>query len=457
MRTLIRSGTVVTATETTRADVIVEDEKVAAIGVGMPVEADKVIDATDRYVMPGGVDPHTHFDLPFGGSFCSDDFGTGSRAAAFGGTTTVVDFALQGTGEGLRKGLDTWHEKAQKSCIDFGFHMIVKEVNEPVLKEMDELVGEGVTSFKLFMAYPGVFMLDDASIFTVMQRASKSGALIMMHAENGGPIDVLVKQYLADGKTDPVNHGLTRPAAMEGEAVHRVFKLAELAGTPAYIVHLSSRDALNAVRDARDRGLPAFAETCPQYLYLSQDDMARPGFEGAKFVCSPPLRPKDHQEELWSGLRQGDIQIVSTDHAPFNFKGQKDLGVGDFSKIPNGLPSVEDRYTLIFQGVHTGKVELNRFVQLVATAPAKMFGLYPRKGTIAPGSDADIVVFDPNHERTISAASHHMNVDYSAFEGTKVKGLPEVVLQRGAVLVENGEFHGKEGQGTFLARSRMGM
>ncbi len=457
MRTLIRNGTVVTATETTRADVIIEDERVAAIGVGMPVEADKVIDATDRYVMPGGVDPHTHFDLPFGGSFCSDDFGTGSRAAAFGGTTTVVDFALQGTGEGLRKGLDTWHEKAQKSCIDFGFHMIVKEVNEPVLKEMDELVGEGVTSFKLFMAYPGVFMLDDASIFTVMQRAAKSGALIMMHAENGGPIDVLVKQYLADGKTDPVNHGLTRPAAMEGEAVHRVFKLAELAGTPAYIVHLSSRDALNEVREARDRGLPAFAETCPQYLYLSQDDMARPGFEGAKFVCSPPLRPKDHQEELWSGLRQGDLQIVSTDHAPFNFKGQKDLGVGDFSKIPNGLPSVEDRYTLIFQGVHTGKIELNRFVQLVATAPAKMFGLYPRKGTIAPGSDADIVVFDPNHERTISSTSHHMNVDYSAFEGTKVKGLPEVVLQRGAVLVENGEFHGKEGQGRFLARSRMGM
>jgi dihydropyrimidinase len=454
MRTLIRNGTVVTATETTKADVVIEDEKVAAIGVGMSVEADRVIDATDRYVMPGGVDPHTHFDLPFGGSFCSDDFGTGTRAAAFGGTTTVVDFALQGTGEGLRQGLDLWHEKAQKACTDFGFHMIVKDVNDQVLKEMDDLVEEGVTSFKLFMAYPGVFMLDDASIFTAMQRAADSGALIMMHAENGGPIDVLVKQYLADGKTDPVNHGMTRPAVMEGEAVHRVFKLAELAGTPAYIVHLSSRDALNAVREARDRGLPAFAETCPQYLYLSQEDMARPGFEGAKFVCSPPLRPKDHQEELWSGLRQGDLQLVATDHAPFNYKGQKDLGKDDFSKIPNGLPSVEDRFTLMFQGVHDGKIGLNRFVQLVSTAPARMFGLYPRKGTIAPGSDADIVVFDPNHERTISAKTHHMNVDYSCFEGLSVKGLPEVVLQRGAVLVENGEFHGKEGQGQFLKRSR---
>jgi dihydropyrimidinase len=268
---------------------------------------------------------------------------------------------------------------------------------------------------------------------------------------------VLVKQFVAQGKTDPVNHGLTRPAAMEGEAVHRAFTLAELAGTPAYIVHLSSRDALNAVREARDRGLPAYAETCPQYLYLSQDDMARPGFEGAKFVCSPPLRPKDHQEDLWSGLRQDDLQVVATDHAPFNFKGQKELGKGDFSKIPNGLPSVEDRFTLIFQGVHDGRIGLNRFVQLVATAPAKMFGLYPRKGTIAPGSDADIVLFDPNHERVISAETHHMNVDYSCFEGTTVKGLPEVVLQRGDVLVENGEFHGKEGRGRFLPRSRMGL
>ena len=455
MRTLIEKGTVVTATEEVKADVVIEDEKIAAVGVGMNVEADVTIDATDRYVMPGGVDVHTHMDLPFGGSFCSDDFETGSRAAAFGGTTTIVDFALQGTGEGLRPGLELWFEKAQTSSIDYGFHMIVKEVNDQVLREMDELVGEGVTSFKLFMAYPGVFMADDASIFRTMQRAADSGALIMMHAENGGPIDVLVHRYVEEGKVEPKYHGMSRPASMEGEAVHRVFKLAELAGTPAYIVHLSSRDGLNAVREARDRGLPAFAETCPQYLYLSSDDMARPGFEGAKYVCSPPLRPADHQEELWSGLRQDDLQIVSTDHAPFNYEGQKDLGKDDFSKIPNGLPSVEDRFTLIYQGVEKGHIGLNRFVELVATTPAKMFGLFPRKGTIAPGSDADIVVFDPKHERVISAETHHMNVDYSCYEGMTVHGLPETVMQRGQVLVEGGEYQGKPGQGRFLPRSRL--
>jgi len=454
VRTLIKNGTVVTATETVEADVLVEDERVVLIGLSLEAEADRTIDASGRYVMPGGIDPHTHMDLPFGGSFCSDDFATGTRAAAFGGTTTIVDFALQGTDEGLRPGLDLWLEKAEKAYTDFGLHMIVKRIDDQVLKEMDQLVGEGVTSFKLFMAYPGVFMLDDGSIFRAMQRAADSGALIMMHAENGGPIDVLVQQYLAEGKTDPMWHGRSRPSSMEGEAVHRVFKLAELAGTPAYIVHLSSRDALNAVREARDRGLPAFAETCPQYLYLSEDDMARPGFEGAKFVCSPPLRPADHQEDLWKGLQAGDLQLVATDHAPFNYVGQKDLGVGNFAKIPNGLPSVEDRFTLIFQGVHDGRISLSRFVELVATAPAKMFGLYPRKGTIAPGSDADIVVFDPNHERVLSAQTHHMNVDYSCFEGMKVRGLPELVMQRGRVLVENGQFHGSEGQGQFVRRSR---
>ncbi|MFN8234352.1 MAG: dihydropyrimidinase [Actinomycetota bacterium] len=454
MRTLISGGTVVTATETTQADVVIEDEKVAAIGVGIPVEADVTIDATDRYVMPGGVDVHTHMELPFGGSFCSDDFETGTRAAAFGGTTTIVDFAVQDYGGSLRQGLDMWLDKAKNATTDFGLHVIVREVNDGVLKEMDELVGEGVTSFKLFMAYPGVFMLDDASIFRAMRQAADSGALIMMHAENGGPIDVLVRQFLDEGKTDPVNHGLTRPAVMEGEAVHRVFKLAELAGTPAYIVHLSSRDALNAVREARDRGLPAFAETCPQYLYLSMDDMARPDFEGAKFVCSPPLRPSDHQQDLWSGLKAGDLQVVSTDHAPFNYEGQKELGRDDFSKIPNGLPSVEDRFTLLYEGVANGHIGLNRFVELVATAPARMFGLYPRKGTIAPGFDADIVIFDPNAERTISASTHHMRVDYSAYEGRKVRGLPEVVLQRGNVLVRDGKFHGAPGRGRFLPRSR---
>jgi dihydropyrimidinase len=330
----------------------------------------------------------------------------------------------------------------------------VREVDERILAEMDQLIGEGITSFKLFMAYPGVFMLDDASIFKAMQRAAASGALILMHAENGGPINVLVDQLLADGKTDPVYHGVSRPASMEGEAVHRVFKLAELAGCPAYIVHLSSRDALHAVQEARDRGVAAFAETCPQYLFLSHDDMARPDFEGAKFVCSPPLRTKDHQEDLWKGLASGDLQIVSTDHAPFNYKGQKDLGKGNFAKIPNGLPSVEDRVTLIFQGVKAGRMSPSRWVDLVATSPAKMFGLYPRKGTLAPGFDADIVVFDPEARRTISAATHHMNVDYSCYEGMDVWGLPEVVLQRGDVLVQDGQWFGSEGRGSFIPRSR---
>jgi dihydropyrimidinase len=431
VKTLIQGGTVVTATETVGADVLIDGEKVVAIGTGMAVEADRTIDATGRYVMPGAVDVHTHMDLPFGGSFCSDDFATGTRAAAFGGTTTIVDFALQDYGESLRTGLDRWHEKAQKSHTDYGFHMIVREVNDQVLQEMDTLVGEGITSFKLFMAYPGVFMLDDAAIFQAMQRAADSGALIMMHAENGGPIDVLIRQYLGQGKTDPVNHGLTRPPVMEGEAVHRAFKMAELAGAPAYIVHLSS-----------------------QYLYLSIEDMAGPGFEGAKFVCSPPLRTPDHQDELWKGLVADDLQVVSTDHAPFNYRGQKDLGKDDFSKIPNGLPSVEDRFTLLYQGVVDGRIGLNRFVEIVATAPARMFGLFPRKGTIAPGSDADIVIYDPDHERTISAETHHMNVDYSCYEGRRVKGLPRIVTQRGSVLVDDGEFLGRQGQGTFLPRSR---
>src|SRR5262245_59898600 len=314
MKTLIKGGTVVTATESTKADVLVDGEKVALIGLDLDVTADKTIDASGKYVIPGGVDAHTHFDLPFGGSFCSDDFGTGTRAAAFGGTTTCIDFAVQSYGESLRQGLDTWFQKAEKAQTDYGLHMIVREVDDAILGEMDELIGEGITSFKLFMAYPAVFTLDDASIFKAMQRAANSGGLILMHAENGGPINVLVDQLLAEGKTDPVYHGVSRPAAMEGEAVHRAFKLAELAGCPAYIVHLSSRDALHAVQEARDRGVAAFAETCPQYLFLSHDDMARPGFEGAKFVCSPPLRPKDHQEDLWKGLTSGDLQVVSTDH-----------------------------------------------------------------------------------------------------------------------------------------------
>ncbi|HYM50268.1 MAG TPA: dihydropyrimidinase [Candidatus Limnocylindrales bacterium] len=456
MKILIKGGTVVTASETARADVLVVDEKVASIGSGLDGKADRVIDATGRLVMPGGIDAHTHMELPFGGTFASDDFATGTAAAAWGGTTTIVDFAVQSYGESLGKGLETWMKKAAgKAHIDYGFHMIVREINDGILKEMDALVRQGVPSFKLFMAYPGVFMLDDASIFKAMSRTAQNGGLIMMHAENGGAIDVLVHRYLAEKKTAPINHGLTRPSSMEGEATHRAIALARLADVAVYIVHLSSKEALDAVREARDDGAPAYAETCPQYLYLSLDDLGRPGFEGAKYVCSPPLRPRLHQEELWKGLLKDDLQIVSTDHCPFHYRKQKTLGRGDFSKIPNGLPGVEDRFTLIYDGgVARGRISPNRFVELVSTAPARMFGLYPKKGTIAPGSDADIVVFNPRVERMLSSKTHHMNVDYSAYEGRKVKGVPEVVMQRGKVLVENGKFHGRRGDGQFLKRNR---
>ena len=455
MRTLIKGGTVVTATETTKADVVIEDERVSAIGVGMPVQADVEIDATDRYVMPGGVDVHTHMDLPFGGSFCSDNFETGTRAAAFGGTTTIVDFALQDYGEGLREGLDRWHEKAKLATTDYGFHMIIREVNDQVLGEMDELVGEGVTSFKLFMAYPGVFMLDDASIFRAMRQGADSGALIMMHAENGGSIDVLVRQFLDEGKTEPLSHGLTRPAMMEGEAVHRAFKLAELAGTPAYIVHLSSRDALNAVREARDRGLPAYAETpVPVSLPGRPRSPRVRGGQVRLLATAAPRRSPGGPVEGASGRRPpGRLDRPCA----VQLRGAEGYGQGRLLEDPERSPLRRGPVHAPLWGVEAGHIGLNRFVEIVATAPAKMFGLYPRKGTIAPGSDADVVVFDPRVEREISAKTHHMYVDYSAYEGRKVRGLPEVVMQRGRVLVQDGAFHGRAGQGRFLQRSRIGL
>jgi dihydropyrimidinase len=459
VRTLIQGGTVVTAADTSTADVLVDGEKVVAVGTGLGAAADRTVDAAGRYVMPGAIDVHTHMEMPFGGTFSADDFASGTAAAAWGGTTTIVDFAMHEYGESLQAGLDRWHAKAgPKAHVDYGFHMIVREVNEQTLADMDTLVDRGVPSFKLFMAYPGVFMVDDAALFKAMSRTSENGGLVMLHAENGGPIDVLIERYLAEGRTDPVNHGLTRPASMEGEAVHRAVALADLAGVAVYIVHLSSADALDEIREARDRGLATLAETCPQYLYLSLDDLGREGFEGAKYVCSPPLRPVVHQAELWKGLRQDDLQVVATDHCPFDYKEQKELGRGNFAKIPNGLPGVEDRFTLLYDGgVRAGHIGLNRFVELVATAPAKLFGLWPRKGTIAPGSDADIVVFDPEAERTLSAATHHMNVDYSCYEGRRVHGVPEVVMQRGELLVDHGTFLGRPGQGRFLERARSGL
>lgn len=454
MSLLIKHGTVVTASDLYQADIYVENDTVTAIGTNLPMQADRVIDATDRYVIPGGIDCHTHLDMPFGGTTSADDFESGTMAAAFGGTTSIVDFAIQYRGQTLHHAWETWMKKAEgKAAIDYGFHMIMTEVNDSIEQEMDALVGQGVTSFKLFMAYPGVFMLDDASIFKAMLRTGQNGGTICMHAENGGVIDVLVQKALAEGKTAPKYHALTRPARAEGEATHRAIALAEMADVPVYIVHLSAAEALQMVTEARDRGLPAFAETCPQYLFLSYENYEEPGFEGAKYVMSPPLRPRETQEQLWRGLRFNDLQAISTDHCPFCMKEQKVLGEHDFSKIPNGAPGIETRMSLVYDGgVRPGRISLNRWVELTSTSPAKIFGLFPRKGTIAPGSDADIVVFNPAKKQTLGVKTLHMRVDYNPYEGREVHGVTETVISRGRVVVENGKFTGRAGAGAFIKR-----
>ncbi|WP_228973602.1 dihydropyrimidinase [Streptomyces sp. DH12] len=458
-RTLVRGGLVITAAEETHADVLVEDGRVAALaahgsGIADSWTADRTIDATGRYVIPGGVDAHTHMELPFGGTFASDDFETGTRAAAWGGTTTIVDFAVQSVGHTLREGLDAWHAKADGKCaVDYAFHMILSDVDEHALKEMDLLVEEGVTSFKLFMAYPGVFYSDDGRILRAMQRSALNGGLIMMHAENGIAIDVLVEQALARGETDPRHHGEVRKALLEAEATHRAVQLARVAGAPLYVVHVSAEEAVAELAAARDLGLPVFGETCPQYLFLSADNLAEPDFEGAKYVCSTPLRPREHQAALWRGLRTDDLQVVSTDHCPFCFKGQKELGRGDFSRIPNGLPGVEHRMDLLHQAVVDGHISRRRWIEIACAAPARMFGLYPKKGTIAPGADADLVVYDPATTQTISARTHHMNVDYSAYEGRTVTGRVETVLSRGEVVIDRRTYTGRAGHGVYTPRA----
>ena len=456
-RTLIKNGTVVTATDQYTGDVLVEDEKIALIGTSLDDvarRADKVIDASGKYVLPGGIDVHTHLDMPFGGATSADDFETGTRAAAFGGTTSIVDFAIQYRGQTLHDAWEAWIKKADgKAVIDYGFHMIITELTDQVEGEMDALVRQGITSFKLFMAYPGVFMLDDASIFKALLRTGTNGGTICMHAENGGVIDVLVQRALAAGKTAPKYHALTRPARAEAEATHRAIALAEIADVPIYIVHLSAAEALEMVTEARDRGLPAFAETCPQYLFLSYDNYEEPDFGGSKYVMSPPLRDKAKQDQLWRGLAFNDLQTIATDHCPFCMK-EKRLGQDDFSKIPNGAPGIETRMSLVYDGgVRTGRISLNRFVELTSTSPAKIFGLFPRKGTIAPGSDADIVVFDPNRTITLSANTLHMNVDYNPYEGRQVTGATDTVLSRGRLVIENGTFVGRAGAGSFLKRA----
>ena len=459
--TLVKNGTVITASDHYDADIYIDRGVITLIGQGLNVPADNVVDASGKLVMPGGIDVHTHLDMPFGGTTSADDFESGTIAAAHGGTTTLIDFAIQDPGQGLYPAFEGWMKRAEgKAVIDYGFHMIVRELSSQVAGEMDKLARhEGITSFKLFMAYPGVFMVDDATIFRALRKTRENGSLICMHAENGGVIDTLVEEALRKGQTAPKYHALTRPTRAEAEATGRAIALAEMAEAPIYIVHLSCSDALEKVKQARDMGLPAYAETCPQYLFLSYEDYERPDFEGAKYVMSPPLREKWNQDALWKGLAKNDLQVVSTDHCPFcmNEPPQKQLGKDDFSKIPNGAPGIETRLMLVWDGgVRTGRIDMHRFVEIVSTNPARMFGLWPKKGTVAVGSDGDLVLFDPEKEITLSAESHHMRVDYNPYEGRVVHGGPAVVISRGEVIVDHGASAANPGRGEFVKRQAGG-
>ncbi|WP_230671206.1 dihydropyrimidinase [Rathayibacter sp. Leaf248] len=467
MKTLITNGTVVNAAGTGAADVLIDGETIAAVlapgstllGFDLGANVDRVIDATGKYVIPGGIDAHTHMEMPFGGTFASDTFETGTRAAAWGGTTSIVDFVVQYPGESVVERYQAWQAKAAGECaIDYGFHQILSDVQDSSLVAMDELMDEGVTSFKLFMAYKGVFLSDDGQILRAFQKGASNGAMMMMHAENGAIIDELVKQSLAAGNTSPYFHGTSRPWQAEEEATHRAIMIADLTGAPLYVVHVSAKQAVEQIAQARDRGMNVFGETCPQYLYLSlEEQLGAPGFEGAKWVCSTPLRSKaeGHQHHMWQSLRTNDIQMVSTDHCPFCMKGQKDMGVGDFSKIPNGIGSVEHRMDLMYQGVVSGQISLPRWVELTSTTPARMFGMYGKKGVIQPGADGDVVVYDPNGHTSIGIGegrSHHMNMDYSAWEGFEIDGHVDTVISRGKVVVDDGQYVGTKGDGKYIKR-----
>jgi len=460
MSILIKNGRIVTAVDDYFADVFIAGEKIVQIGKDLNVQADETLDAKGKLVLPGGIDPHTHLDMPFGGTTSADDFETGTIAAAHGGTTTLIDFAVQTKGKSTMEGLDTWHKKAQgKATIDYGFHMIITDMAVERLPEMTRLRDEGISSYKLFMAYPGVLYVDDGTLYRAFRQAGLDGSRICMHAENGIVIDEIIREAVADGKVAPKWHGLTRPTRMEAEGVHRSIAIAEVANVPLYIVHLSSHDALEEVKRGRARGVNVIAETCPQYLLLDSSLYEKEGFEGAKWVMTPALREKWNQDSLWQGLQFRDLETIGTDHCPFCFKEQKELGLESFTKIPNGAPGLENRMSVVYDaGVVQGRISLNRFVELTSTAAAKAFGLFPKKGTIAVGSDADIVIFDPDRKETISVnneCTHHMNVDYSAYEGREVQGWTDTVLSRGRVIVQQGKLETRGG-GNFIKRAGAG-
>lgn len=452
MGTLIRGGTVVTATDVNNADILIEGETISQLAKRVGESGHEVIDAGACYVFPGGIDPHTHLDMPFGGTVTADDFRTGTIGAALGGTTTIVDFALHQRGNSLHNALATWHQKAHgKAVIDYAFHLTIADGRDETMNEIQNMIEkEGVNSFKVFMAYKGVLQVDDETIFKTLKAAARYGGLVQLHAENGDVIDVMIAEARRNGQREPKYHALTRPVEAEGEATSRGIRLAEMAGAPLYVVHVSSAMAADAISDGRKRGLPIYGETCPQYLACDASDYERPDFAGANYVMSPPLRERWNQRVLLHKLKNLELQAFGSDQCSFNHKGQKELGKDDFSKIPNGAPTIEDRLAVLWQiGVNSGVMGLNTFVAVTSTNAARLFGLFPRKGTIAVGSDADILVWDPKPERTISAKTHHMNVDNNIFEGMKVKGRPRFVFSRGRKIVENDRFVGETGGGKF--------
>ena len=458
MTTLIKHGRIVTAADDYVADVFVDGETIAAIGTGLPRTADRTIDATGKLVIPGGIDPHVHMQLPFGGTVSSDDFESGTRAAAVGGTTSIIDFAIQYHGKTFTQTLDDWHAKASGKCaIDYGFHLAVTEYQAHHAEEFQAVIAGGVPTFKLFLAYPDVFLVDDRTMYRVMRDAGAAGGLTLVHAENGVVIEEVIQDLLAAGHTEPKYHAQSRPPVTEVDGVERALRVAELAGAPVFIVHVSTAAGADAIRRARARGQRAFGETCTQYLFFDDGKYDQPNFEGAKYVFTPPLRPAGNIEPLWDALRLGVLQEVSTDHCPFHFVGQKDLGRDSFTKIPNGGPGVEDRLAMVYHGCMAHGFSLNQWVNLTSTASAKMFGMYPKKGTIAVGSDADLVVFDPDREQVRSATTHATHCDYNLFEGMRIKGVPTTVLSRGKVVVEDGKYVGTAGDGRFLKRGRCGV